>query len=92
MDKKWIEQTAKSSGVNPLQELHEILTRSAKDMSKEKTLACMYGIIVGWDDESYKELKESLGWTDSNVEFQKDMNAKYTEAWNLVHDQLVNGN
>lgn len=78
---------------NPLQELREILTTQSRDMSEDKMIACMYGIIVGWDDEAYDELKEKHGWTDDNIKWQKLWNENYNKAWNLYmsnnHSALV---
>jgi len=71
------------SPTNPLQELREILTRTSRDTSEDKMIACMYGIIVGWDDASYKELRVKHGWTDSNIQRQKTWHENYKRAWNL---------
>ena len=68
---------------NALQELVEILTRTSRDTGEDKMIACIYGIIVGWDDNAYKALKEQHGWIDDNIRFQKMWHENYKRAWSL---------
>jgi len=77
--------------VNPLQELYEILTRTSRDTGEDKMIAVMYGIIVGWDDDSYEELKLKHGWTDQNIQNQKEWHEKYKIAWNLFMKKGIEG-
>lgn len=73
---------------NPLQELREVLTRTSRDISEDKLLSWIYGIIVGWDDEAYQELKELLNWTDSHIERLKILHSNYEKAWSLFMEDL----
>ena len=68
---------------NPLQKLHEILAFTSRDCSEDKMIACMYGIILGWDDEAYEELKKTHNWSDSDMKLQKEWHEEYTKIWNL---------
>lgn len=67
---------------NPLQKLNEILAFTSRDCSEDEMIACMYGIISGWDDDSYEELKIKHGWSDNTVEWQKLWHENYKKAWN----------
>lgn len=40
---------------NPLSRLHNMIVTSAKDFSVETIDLYTYGIIVGWNDDSYTE-------------------------------------
>ena len=69
---------------NPLQSLTTALTCTSKDMSLDKLDAYLYGIIVGWEDSSYAELKVRHGWSDETIEYQKRLNQNYIKAWDLL--------
>lgn len=73
---------------NPLQKLNEIFAFTSRDCSEDKMIACMYGIVMGWDDAAYAELKEKHGWSDDTVNFQKMWHENYKKAWNLFMDEL----
>ena len=83
----WQSRYEMGTPTNPLQELHEILTRQSRDMSEDRMIACIYGIIVGWDDASYEELKQRHNWTDDNIKWQKLWHKKYKKAWDLYMSQ-----
>lgn len=68
---------------NPLQELQEILARTSRDVSEDKMLSCLYGIIMGWDDASYDELSKKYGWTAEQIQAQKAWHDEYKKAWRL---------
>ena len=67
---------------NPLQRLNEVFGFTSRDCSEDKMIAFMYGIICGWDDDSYEELKEKHGWSNKEVELQKMWHENYKKAWN----------
>lgn len=68
---------------NPLQRLRETFAFTSRDCGEDKMIAFMYGIIMGWDDDSYSELKEQHNWSDKDIELQKMWHKNYNEAWNL---------
>lgn len=84
---KWQTRDEMPAPTNALQELREILTRTSRSVSTDKMIACMYGIIVGWDDGSYDELKVLHNWTDEQIEHQKLLHENYKKAWGLFMDQ-----
>lgn len=67
---------------NPLQKLNEIFAFTSRDCSEDKMIACMYGIITGWDDASYEELKQQHNWSDDDIKWQKLWHENYKKAWN----------
>lgn len=83
-DDKLIWQTRDETPVttNPLQKLNEIFAFTVRDCSEDKMIACMYGIICGWDDASYKELKAKHKWSDEDIMWQKLWHKNYNAAWN----------
>ena len=66
---------------NALQALRESYTLSSRNMSESKFDAWIYGIIVGWDDASYRELQPKHGWTDDQVLYNKLLHENYKQAW-----------
>ena len=57
-----------STPTNPLQRLSETLAFTARDCGEDKMIAFMYGIIMGWDDEAYAELRVQHNWTDKDID------------------------
>lgn len=87
IDLKWQTGDEMPHPTNALQELCEILTRTSRDTGEDKMIACMYGIIVGWNDESYEELRLAHNWTDENIQHQKMLHENYKKAWALFMEQ-----
>lgn len=80
---KWQTRDEMEITTNPLQKLVEIFAFTSRDCSEDKMIACMFGIISGWDDESYAELKIKHKWSDADIELQKMWHINYNKAWNL---------
>lgn len=68
---------------NPLQRLNEIFAFTSKDCSEDKMIACMYGIVMGWDDDAYAELRIKHNWSDDDIKWQKLWHQNYNKTWNL---------
>jgi len=68
---------------NPLQRLQEVFAFTSRDCSEDKMIAFMYGIVMGWDNKSYKELRIKHNWSDSDIELQKMWHKNYEKAWNV---------
>ena len=43
------------------------ITLESKDFSINENDAIIYGIFAGWDDESFKELKQIHNWSDRDI-------------------------
>lgn len=69
---------------NPLQVLVMSIAGSSKDFSETKFEAYMYGVIMGWDNDSYEELKSKHGWSDDVINYQKQLHQNFIRAWNLL--------
>ena len=74
--------------INALQKLNEIFAFTVRDCSEDKMIACMYGIISGWDDASYVELKVKHNWSDDDVYWMKLWHENYNKAWNLFIENI----
>lgn len=66
---------------NPLEAIRNAIVFSSKDMGEDKRDAWIYGIVVGWDDESYKELAVKHGWNKEAVDRNKRLHEKYQKCW-----------
>lgn len=84
----WQSRDEMDAPTNPLQSLRESYTRTSKDMAESKFDAWTYGIIAGWDDESYKELSVKHGWSDKQVSYNKLLHQNYLKAWNLFMNDI----
>lgn len=80
---KWQVQDDMKYRSNPLQALVESFCKNPKDMSEDKYDAWTYGIIVGWDDASFKDLSEKHGWDKRIFERNKELHQNYIKCWNL---------
>jgi hypothetical protein len=60
-----------------LKSIHDTITFSSKDWGKEKRDAWIYGVVCGWDKESYEEIALKFGWTDDDVERNKQLHKAY---------------
>lgn len=89
-DIKWQTRDEMKLPTNPLQKLLEVFTFTSRDCSEDKMIAFMYGVISGWDDDSYAELKVQHNWSDKDVELQKAWHIEYKKAWNLYMGALAN--
>jgi hypothetical protein len=49
----------------------------SRDWSHDKRDACIYGIIVGWDDECLEELKLKHRWHDEQLSRLKRLRAEF---------------
>jgi hypothetical protein len=80
---KWQTRDEMATPTNALQKLQEIFAFTSRDCSDDKMIACMYGIIMGWDDDAYSELKTKHNWSDDDVALQKEWHKNYIKAWDL---------
>lgn len=62
---------------NCFESIHSALTSYTGDLSKEENLAWIYGIIIGWNDESLDDLSKSHQWTQKDIERLKRLRAEY---------------
>ena len=70
--------------MNVLKELKNSLGRQSIDFSNDKFLVYLYGVIMGWDDFSYKELQEEHNLTDDQIKHQKRLHKEYKELSKLA--------
>lgn len=57
-----------SDSLCPIESLFSTIVFSSKDWSLNKNDAWIYGIIVGWSDESLSYLKHTFMWSDETVD------------------------
>ena len=62
----------------PISALEAALAFHVRDWSLNSRDAFIYGVVCGWDEPSFKELKASIGWSDETV-----------KRINYVHNKLM---
>lgn len=90
-DQKWQTKEEMENPTNALQRLAQTLTSTSRDCSEDKMIAFMYGIIVGWDDKGYDDLKKKHNWTNEDVRLQKLWHENYCKAWSLFMEETNRG-
>jgi len=89
---KWQARADFKRPTNPLQALTKSYSTSSKDMGKSKFDAWIYGIVVGWDDDSYDELSVKHSWSKEDVEYNKLLHKNYRKSWTLFMDETLISN
>lgn len=69
--------------------LYNTIVFDSADWSKTKRLAWIYGIIVGWNNESYEEIKDMWNWSDKTIARNKRLNKTFKES---IEDRSLNKN
>jgi hypothetical protein len=72
--------------MNPLRQIRNTLASTSRDCGKDKMIAYIYGIVCGWDNPSYKELKSIHGWTNDDIAQLKSMHRQYQNAMNSLKE------
>lgn len=80
---KWQTRDQTEAPTNALQALMESFTKSPKNFADDKFDSWIYGIIVGWDDDSYESLSKKHNWTKNQIKYNKLLHENYQKAWNL---------
>ena len=62
---------------NPLESISYAMAFSVHDWSIEKRDAWIYGVILGWDDVSMKELQQKFDWPDSEYQRLNRMHERF---------------
>lgn len=76
------------SDLNPLESITDTLAFYCRDLSTDHRDAWIYGIAVGWDDESLKELRVKHNWDEKTVTRLKLLHSKY-ESLNTRTDTVI---
>lgn len=64
---------------DPKESIENCIAFDAMDWSTNGNHAWLYGIVMGWDDDSLKSLQSQHHWSDEAVERLKRLNEKYKE-------------
>lgn len=62
---------------NSLESIRDTFVKSSKDWGATKQDAWLYGIIVGWDWKSYKELSKMWNWSKDDVDLNKKLHQDF---------------
>ena len=63
----------------PLTSISDTLGFYCRDLSLDHRDAWIYGIVVGWDDDSMKEMMERHKWNDKTVQRLQRLHKEYIE-------------
>lgn len=69
---------------NPLESIHDCIVFSCRDWAKDKRSAWIYGIVVGWDSDSYEEMMEKFKWSEEEVKRNIVLHGIYAKLWKEV--------
>jgi len=72
-------ESALSDLLCPFDDLESVLALSPKDWSIDKNDAWIYGIVLGWDDDSLKELKNTFRWDADTVDRLKALHEAFVK-------------
>ena len=62
---------------NPLESVRSCICFDSGDWGAEKRKAWIYGIVVGWNEDSYKEFQKTFRWSDKDCARNKRLHSKY---------------
>lgn len=68
---------------NPKDSLYYTIANDPRDWAKCKRDAWIYGIIVGWDEESLQQIKEQHKWSQRDADRLSLLHEKFEllEEW-----------
>ena len=69
---------------NSLERIRQTFAFTSLDCSKDKMIAFLYGIVMGWDDNSFKELMDLHNWSDKDVVDIKMWHENYIKTMKLL--------
>ena len=67
----------RSTESDPIDALKNTLAFSVDDWATTRAMAWVWGIVLGWDDESMVELAERHGWSDGAVARLRGLHAAF---------------
>lgn len=73
-------------GENPFDSLHAALTTHSRDWSKNDRDAWVWGIIVGWGNDSLEEIAAMHQWSDEDVARLLSQRQHFVKAECLLYD------
>jgi hypothetical protein len=73
---------------NPLVRLHNMIATSAKDFSVGTLDLFIYGIILGWDDDSYSEFVMKNRMTIEQAKSNRLDHKEYKKLVNKFKDKM----
>ena len=65
----------------PLASICSPMVFASKDWSEEKVDSWIYGVAVGWEDESLAELKQKFNWSDEIIDRLKTLHNNFKNLW-----------
>ncbi len=71
---------------NPFESLQNCIAFHSRDWARDKRDAWVYGVIVGWDDASLKELAFKHCWYDETVARLKRLHERYMQIYMLTEE------
>ncbi len=74
--------------LNPLESIECTIAFSSRDMSSDKRDAWLYGIILGWDDESLEEFQEKFNWTDLTIKRLRILHENYKSMASVSEEKF----
>lgn len=81
----------KKEVVSPLESLANCIAFDSKDWSISGRDAWVYGIVLGWDQESLMELQHKFQWSDDTCERLIELHQKFEDLRGQTYNQKSEG-
>ena len=72
---------------SPIISLQNAVAFSVMDWASQKSLAWVYGIVLGWDDECFYEFNKKFGWDKDGFERLKNLHNKFIKLRELYESR-----
>lgn len=73
--------------MNCFESLRNTMVFSSQDWSVAPDFAWIYGIVVGWNDESFAELRKKFRWSESECNRLKQLHCDYEVVSHAFREQ-----
>lgn len=61
--------------------LQNLCAFSSRDWSENSEDAWIWGIVMGWDAASFRQLQQRFHWTDGEIKSLKAFHKQFKEGW-----------
>lgn len=73
---------------DPLRSIHDAIIYDYESWSETSRMAWVYGIVVGWNSETLKEIAKDYDWDATKIASLKRLHEEFRDIAKLVSDGL----
>lgn len=74
------------TSTNSLNSLASVMAFSSRDWSQDRESVWLYGIMVGWDNDSHEEIKKKYRFTDFQINLMDTLHADFVARMGIDLD------